>query len=391
MEDGGQASVLAEKETRLCAIAPGRINLIGEHIDYLGGEVMPAAIDRHIVIEAEPHAEPWCDIVAVVSGEERGGRIDFDDLSRFETPEERWLNYPLGVLALTREERGEIAGFSARITSDLPSGAGLSSSAALATSFSLLVDAFSGIERDLLDRAHLCQRAEHEFAGVPCGIMDQLAVGAGRADAVLRLNCETEQWSYVDLPPEWSLVIADTRVKHQLGDGEYRKRREDCDRILERLDRERFRDLSVGDLEQARDLLGDRLYRRARHVVTEMERVDRFGEALLSRDRQSIGQLLRGSHESLRDDYEVSCPELDALVEAAYEFGPERGLIGSRMTGGGFGGSTISLVARDSAESFRAHLGKNYREKFGRDLDCFITRSVDGASVGPLHPPNPQP
>ncbi len=389
MAEVGQASVLAKEDKKICAIAPGRINLIGEHIDYLGGDVMPVAIDRYIVVESELHSQPCCEIIAEISGEERTCRIDFTELSRFESPADQWINYMVGVLALTKEGGGKLRGFSARISSDLPTGAGLSSSAALTTAFSLIVDAAAGVDRSLLERALLCQRAEHEYAGVPCGIMDQLAVGAGKANSVLHLNCETEEWSYVDFPPDWALVIADTHVKHQLGDGEYRKRREDCEQILQELARNDFQSLAESELDEQKDRLGNRLYRRARHVVTEMKRVKRFVEALDSRDRESVGSLLLESHRSLRDDYEVSCPELDLLVDSAYKFGSERGLIGSRMTGGGFGGSTISLVERESAEKFQDHLRKNYREKLGRDLDCFITSSVDGASVGPSQPQHP--
>jgi len=376
----------ANLETTVWAVAPGRINLIGEHIDYLGGKVMPAAIDRHIAIEATPIFEDFCEVTTDFGGEERKGRIEFSDLRPRVAELEKWLNYFIGILHFTSEEGSRLSGFSARISSDLPPGAGLSSSAALETAFSLVLDSIAGVERTVLQRARLCQRAEHEFAGVPCGIMDQIAVGAGRAGTALCLDCDKEEWSEISLPSSWALLIADTGVQHSLGDGEYRKRREQCDRVLQILEADSFLEFTQEDLERNRDALGDLLFRRARHAVSEMERVDLLAEALEKQDAKSAGHYLRASHESLRDDYEVSCAELDALVDSAYEFGSERGLIGSRMTGGGFGGSTISLVEQDSAALLQEYLRKNYSEKFGRELNCFITRLVDGASVGPVQP-----
>lgn len=362
-------------------VAPGRVNLIGEHIDYVGGVVMPLAIDRHVRMRARVRPGDECRISTEISGEEKRGRIHYSDLSPRSEPGGAWLDYLVGVLALTRDEGAELPGLEVSIESDLSSGAGLSSSAALETAFSLALDTCAGLERTVLERARLCQRAEHEFAGVPCGIMDQLAVGAAREGTVLRLDCETGEWGHVKLPEDWSLVIADTGVKHALGDGEYRGRREDCEAVLERLGAKRFRDLAPEDIDAAAGKLGDRLHRRARHVVTEMARVRSFGEALEAADADLAGRLLLESHRSLRDDYEVSCRELDFLVEVAHSISPERGRIGSRMTGGGFGGSTISLVRRENAPEFRDELREKYREFFGRDLECFISRSVAGATV----------
>lgn len=381
MEECETATKRVDSGESIHVVAPGRVNLIGEHIDYLGGKVMPVAIDRHISIHAKAHELPSCEIVAEFPGQERKAQIDFSNLERLEKKEEVWLNYLIGVLKLTADSGKGLCGFSARISSTLPTGAGLSSSAALETAFSMVVDSFSGVERNVLERARLAQKAEHDFAGVPCGIMDQIAVGAGRADSAIVLDCAKEDWSYVELPSSWSLLIADTGVKHALGDGEYRKRRDQCGQILRILKSNSFLHLTAEMLEKHRDSLGDVLYRRARHVISEMKRVDDFERALEQWNADLAGACLRSSHDSLRDDYEVSCPELDALVDCAYEFGSERGLIGSRMTGGGFGGSTISLVEASAASNLERHLRKNYVEMFGRELDCFITRSVDGASV----------
>ncbi|MAS97042.1 MAG: galactokinase [Verrucomicrobiales bacterium] len=365
-------------------VAPGRINLIGEHIDYLDGEVMPVAIDRSIEIAASPAPAGECEIFPDGLGVGSPVRFSTDDLSRRTAPEESWLNYIVGVLHEYQSAGVQLPGFRAVISSTLPIGAGLSSSAALETGIALLVESFSEVEQDVVDRALICQRAEHEYAGVPCGIMDQLAVGAGREGQVLRLDCRNLSFSYYPVPDGVSILAADTGVKHALGDGEYKARREDCEEALRILGEDSFRGMDLGVIERNRDALGDRLYRRSLHAIGEMKRVADFAEALSAGDEEQLGALMKAGHESLRDNYEVSCPELDALVEAAYEFGPDRGLVGSRMTGGGFGGSTVSLVKTDSASNLKTFLEKRYREKFGRALNCFITSAVDGAHAVPV-------
>lgn len=363
------------------AVSPGRVNLIGEHVDYLGGLVMPVAIDRHLVIEAAPAEDGVFEIVPVEAGFGAAARFGPDELHRREAKEEAWLNYVVGVFALYREAGVEAPAFRAVIHGDLPAGAGLSASAALETATAMVVETLSGIEQETADRALLCQRAEHDYAGVPCGIMDQLAVGAGRADHALLLDCRDLAARHVPLPGDLVLIVADTGVKHALGDGEYRLRREQCELALSLLGRDSYRDLDPNRVEAGRGLLNELLYRRARHVVSEMARVERFARALEDGDLPSLGRLLREGHESLRDDFEVSCPELDCLVEAAYAFGADKGHVGTRMTGGGFGGSTISLVRRDSAEGLREHLAEAFAERFGRRLDAFATSAVDGARL----------
>ena len=362
-------------------LAPGRINLIGEHIDYLDGEVMPVAIDRHIQITAAPLAGQTCELFPVGLGLSHPVRLSFDDLSRRASSEEYWLNYVVGVLQGYRAAGIELNGFRAVIDSDLPVGAGLSSSAALETAIALLVESLSGVEQDVVDRALICQRAEHDFAGVPCGIMDQMAVGAGREGAVLRLDCQNLSYEYYPVPEGVCILAADTGVSHALADGEYRKRRSDCEEALRIMGKQSFRGIDPDVVESHRQELGDRLYRRSLHAVGEMRRVESFASALISDDRGRIGDLMLASHRSLRDNYEVSCPELDALVDAAYTFGADRGLVGSRMTGGGFGGSTVSLVRAESANDLKRHLEKTYHEMFGRELNCFITSASAGARV----------
>ena len=374
----------------MVAASPGRVNLIGEHIDYLDGWVLPVAIDRHLVIEAAPSDDGIFEILPVEAGFGDAVRFSREEIHRRESKGERWLNYILGVIAGYGEAGIEVPAFCATIRADLPAGAGLSASAALETATALVVEALTGIEQDVADRALLCQRAEHDYAGVPCGIMDQLAVGAGKSGHALLLDCRDLSMRQVPLPEDLVLLVTDTGVKHALGDGEYRARREQCELALSLLGADSFRDLDPARVEAGRGLLGETLHRRARHAVTEMERVGRFAKALEAGDREAIGTILREGHDSLRDDYEVSCAELDHLVDAAYEFGAERGHAGSRMTGGGFGGSTISLVAREAAEDLRQHLEDSFAARFGRRPDAFVTSAVDGARLFAVESsPNP--
>ena len=209
----------------------------------------------------------------------------------------------------------ELPGFNATIASDIPAGAGLSSSAALETATALVVSALSGADLSPVERALICQKAEHLYANVPCGIMDQLAVGCCVEGHALLLDCQDCSTQLVSIPDGTSVVVSDTRVKHALGDGEYRKRREDCKPLSASMQADSFRDLTIADLESSQDKLDERLFKRSRHAISEMERVGQFVTALEAVDETQMGSLLRESHNSLRDDFEVSCPELDLLVD----------------------------------------------------------------------------
>ncbi|MEM1297450.1 MAG: galactokinase, partial [Verrucomicrobiota bacterium] len=355
--------------------APGRVNLIGEHIDYLDGWVMPAAIDQRITVLAASDSSSGG--IEVWSAEQDAttytlATTEFEARTR---SEESWLNYLIGVFAAYAERGIKIPACRIGIFSTLPSGAGLSSSAALETATALLIEALTGFEISVGERALLCQKAEHECVGVPCGIMDQLTVGAGVENHVLRIDCRDLTVEPIPLPEDVCLVVADTGVKHALGDGEYRKRREDCEAALTILEADSFRDVSLESINQSCEELGDRLFRRAHHAVTEMLRVADFAEALNAGQFHELGRLMREGHNSLRDNFEVSCAELDALVDSGFEFGAERGHLGSRMTGGGFGGSTIHLVQGDAAPAFLDHLQLAYGVFFNRDLNCFVTHA----------------
>ncbi len=360
--------------------APGRINLIGEHIDYLNGLVMPAAIDRYVRMAVR---ENGTERITVWS-DGKSGSFGWQDLKPFKGAD-YWMNYIGGVVEMYRREGIEVRGFDAVITADLPVGAGLSSSAALETATAFAVETVAGVKVDPTRRAELCRAAEHEFAGVPCGIMDQIAVGFGQKDHALMVDCSDASISPVKIPAGISLLVSDTRVSHALGDGEYRKRSESCDEALLILEKPGWREVSREDLSKKESELGSSLFRRARHVISELNRVPAMKDALVKGDLESVSEIMKSGHESLRDDYEVSCRELDLLVKAAYEFGFENGRVGSRMTGGGFGGSTVTLVREDSAEALKAHLESRFRAEFGSEPNCFITPIADGASVNSIH------
>lgn len=357
------------------AVAPGRVNLIGDHIDYLGGAVLPMAIEAHLEILTAPATDGfafWSDALEAAP-------LRFDDLEPETAPERLWLNYPKGVLAGYHERGITPPPFQAAIYSAIPGGAGLSSSAALATACALAIEQLAGVELSVAERAKICQSAEHRYAGVPCGIMDQLAIGAGVEGCAVRIDCENLTTQAIHMPPNIAVVVADTGAKHSLADGQYAARRQDCEQALEILGKASFNEISPANLEQAKSQLDDRLYRRARHAVTEIARVDQFVNALGSGDFETLRSAMAASHQSLRDDFEVSCPELDCLVDAADNFGAQRGLVGARMTGGGFGGSTVNLVHRDAAPALIDRLRDAALAGYGGKITPFSTVPSSGA------------
>ncbi|MFM9091535.1 MAG: galactokinase, partial [Verrucomicrobiota bacterium] len=365
--------------------APGRVNLIGELVDYVGGLVLPVAIDRAIHAAAAPNGTSRLRLVSEVPGV-AAVEVPVDALGP-RAGADHWLNYVLGVLAQYRDRGWKVPGLDVLFAGDLPLGAGLSSSAALETATALLLEGLSGRGLDPIGRARLCQQAEHGHAGVPCGLMDQLAVGAGRAGHALLIACRDLRVTPVPLPPDWSIVVADTRVKHELADGEYRRRREDCEAAARALGVSTLRDANPELLAANAARLDERLARRARHAVTEIARVPAFVAAAAAGDAGAAGELLRASHLSLRDDFEVSCPELDALAEAAWRGGAALGVIGARMTGGGFGGATITLVRRGREAELARHLEVDFAGRFGHTPSVFVTRAAGAAEIlPPDHP-----
>jgi galactokinase len=359
--------------------APGRVNLIGEHTDYNDGFVMPVAIDRFVTVALTPRGDR-----SLVVGSTSYADVATIDLDRpGDGPLGRWSDYVRGVAAVLERRGRRLTGADMAITSDVPIGAGLSSSAALevAAGYALLDQAGHAIDRTALALA--CQEAEHLFAGMRCGVMDQFIACHGRAGHALMLDTRTLEMVWLPLPPEVAVIICNTMTKHALAatDG-YNDRRADCEggvrALATRLPGIRaLRDVTLDDLEANRDALSDRLFRRCRHVVTENARVRAAAAALQAGDLGAVGELMRASHASMRDDFEISTPEVDAMVESAMR---ARGTIGARMTGGGFGGCTINLVRAEHAAGFAADVRAHYLASTGLVPDVYTCVASDGAA-----------
>jgi galactokinase len=363
--------------------APGRVNLIGEHTDYNDGFVMPAAIDFYTWVALAPRS----DSKANVRSQSFGDGVSVD-LSASFAAAHNWSDYVLGVLDQIRHAGLPLTGADILIHGEVPMGAGLSSSAAIevATGLAVLETRHAGSRQaQSLDRtqlALLCQRAENEFVGMRCGIMDQFISCQGKHDHALLLDCRTLEFKLLPMPPEARMVICNTMVKHQHASGEYNQRRAACEegvRILKQhLPSIRaLRDVSLEQLDKYSDTIPGMVYRRCRHVITENDRVLQAASMLQTGDLKAFGILMGKSHASLRDDYEVSCRELDIMVELANR---QPGIYGARMTGGGFGGCTINLVAADEAEGFRESVAAAYQQATGLKPQIYISSAADGAS-----------
>jgi galactokinase len=346
--------------------APGRVNLVGEHTDYNLGLVVPMAIDLSCWIAAAPSEHTWLRVYSEQLG--AGSQWRVADIPNA-LPVGDWTDRIAGI-AWELSRRGvQLRGANVLIDSEVPLGGGLSSSAALGVALALAL----GGPRDPLELAQLTRAAEMDFAGVPCGIMDQFVSAHGQAGSAILLDCRSLAWRRVQLPGDIAVVTANSMVKHQLGDSAYRTRVEECREAARRLGIGSLRDAELGDLG---DLDGVSL-KRARHVVTENARVSRFVRAAGSADAVEMGRIATESHISLRDDYEVSCAELDFLVEAALRV---EGVFGARMTGGGFGGSTVNLVHPEAVGAFRATLASEYRKYNGLTPEIHVCLASEGAS-----------
>ncbi|HEX8337005.1 MAG TPA: galactokinase [Pyrinomonadaceae bacterium] len=359
--------------------APGRVNLIGEHTDYNGGFVLPMAIERETVAAAAAREDRMVRAYSAALDEESGFDLDRPNPPRRGV----WLDYVEGV-ARALESRGiRLSGADLLIDSDVPAGAGLSSSAALEISVGLALVRVSGREVDGVTLALAGQQAEHTYVGTLCGIMDQFVAALARERHALLIDCWSLEAEPVPLDTgEAAFVVADTRVKHELSSSEYNVRRAECARGVELL-RERLpgitqlRDVSSEDFRLHADVLPEPVLRRCRHVVTENERTLAAARALRAGDLAEMGRLMYESHNSLRDDYEVSSPELDVLVELARGLG---GVLGARMTGGGFGGSTVSLVRREALEGFERALSEGYERETGKRPAILVSEAGAGAA-----------
>jgi galactokinase len=362
--------------------APGRVNLIGEHTDYNGGFVLPAAIDRATAIAVSPRP----DQKLLLHAENLGSTIllDLNDLRVRSSA--TWSNYPAGVAHLLREQGLPLRGATMLIKGDIPRGAGLSSSAALEVASAYAFLSLSGLSLPDLDVVRLCQQAENEFVGVKCGIMDQYISACGREGHALKIDCRSLAAELVPFPPGVRLIVCETGVKRALATSAYNTRREECAAGVAVLSRhlpgiELLRDVSLDDFTALEGNLEPVIRKRCRHVVAENDRVERAVAALLSGNLEGFGQLLYASHESLRADYEVSCPELDAIVEIA---SPVPGVLGARMTGAGFGGSAICLAREAAVEPVIERLRSEYPRITGKTPQILACTFEDGVTVTPV-------
>ncbi|GII75800.1 galactokinase [Sphaerisporangium rufum] len=338
--------------------APGRVNLIGEHTDYNDGFVLPFAVPWGVTAAVAARGDDTLRLLSLQAGDgaDAGRPVELADLAAAEG----WARYVAGVLWAMREAGHPVRGADIVVDGDVPQGAGLSSSAALEVSVAAALNELAGLGLGRLDLALLAQRAENDFVGMPCGIMDQAASALSREGHALFMDCRSLATRAVPLDlaaAGLELLIIDTGVHHELADGQYARRRRDCESAAKRLGVDALRD--VTDLSGALSRLAGDERRRVRHVVTENHRVEALIGLLRAGAVREIGPLLNASHISLRDDYEVSCPELDVAVEAAVRGGAR----GARMTGGGFGGSAIALVAGERAGAVREEVERSYRER----------------------------
>jgi galactokinase len=366
---------------RWIAAAPGRVNVIGEHTDYNDGFVLPMAIERYTVIAAAPSPGGGARVQLRSSENDQPQIID---LSKPLHPfaKGNWANYPAGVLAGFVAKGILLDGFDAMIHSTVPMGGGLSSSAALEVATATLLEAMTGRTLEPVEKALLCQQAEHQYAGVPCGIMDQFISVMGRKDHLLLLDCRSRQTELVPMSdPSVALLVTNTNVKHELGSGEYAKRRAQCEAAAKALGVSSLRDATASALDQAKGRMEDVVFRRARHIIGEIARTTQAAQAIRDSRWPEVGQLMYASHNSLRDDYEVSCVELDAVVEIARGIGPQGGVYGCRMTGGGFGGCTVAIVNTNSIDAITKKIRADYQRKTGIEAALFVSRPAGGATV----------
>jgi galactokinase len=339
------------------------------------------AIERYAVMAAD--LAPASASPAVTIRDTQFNETATIDISKpVEKGQPKWSNYIRGVVAGFQQRGEKIPALDIAMISTVPLGGGLSSSAALEVCTATLLETVTGKKMDPVEKALLCQKAEHEFAGVPCGIMDQFISVMGRENHLLLLDCRSRMTELVPMSdPSVQLLIANTNVKHELGSGEYAKRRAQCEAAAKILGVSSLRDVTGAALEEAKDKMDPVVYRRARHVIGEIERTLHAAEGIRASNWPTVGQLMYASHASLRDDYEVSCDELDAIVEIAGNIGVKGGVWGCRMTGGGFGGCAVALVKTDAVDAISKKIAADYKKKTGIEATIFVSRPASGATV----------
>ncbi len=355
--------------------------MIGDHTDYSGGLVLPMAIDRHTVIAAAPAPAGAARRLRLYSTSvDQAVEIPLDAPPVAGEP--RWANYPRGVVAGFIARGRALPSLDALVISGVPLGGGLSGSAAFEVATATLLEAALGEHMDAFEKARLCREAEHEYARVPCGIMDQLISTLGNESGALLIDCRTGDTRPVPFAdPSISLLIANSEVRHSLGAGAYAERKSACVDAAHKLGVAELGQATLAMVNAAEGKLGPVLHRRARHVVTENERTRAAADALGKGNWRAAGALMYESHRSLSEDFEVSSPELDTLVQLARDIGEGGGVFGARMTGGGFGGCTVTLIASDRAGQVGARLAEQYQQRHGRPLTWFIAKPARGAHV----------
>jgi galactokinase len=365
---------------RWIAAAPGRVNVIGEHTDYNDGFVLPMAIEFYTIMAADQRPDGRGVITFRSTSQTDAAVIDLSQPVKPAAP--KWGNYPRGVVAGFLARGVKLGGLDVLLHSTVPLGSGLSSSAALEVATATLLEAVTGKTFDPVEKALLAQKAEHDFAGVPCGIMDQFISALGREGHLLLLDCRTRKTELVPMSdPSVALLVINTNVKHELSGGEYAERRAQCEEAAAKLGVKSLRDVTAEQLEQNKGKLSEVIYRRARHVIGEIERTTHAAEGIRASSWPSVGNLMYASHYSLKDDYEVSCAELDAVVEIAEDIGAKGGVYGCRMTGGGFGGCCVALVKASAVESVSKTIAAEYKKKTGIDATIFSSRPAAGATI----------
>jgi galactokinase len=361
--------------------APGRVNLIGEHTDYNDGFVFPMAIEPQLLIVCRGRSDS---LVRVASTAFEGEIAEFNVDEKIERGQPKWANYNKGVAAELIAAGITVPGMDALMANTLPVGGGLSSSAAILVGSAVAFLTIAGLTVSLDRLALIAQRAEHEYALMPSGIMDQTIVASGKVNHAMLLDCRDNAKSFVPIDSkELRVAIVNTMIRHELSTGEYAQRRKQCETAVAYFKKENpgikaLRDVKVEQVEAAKKDLGDLIYRRAKHVVTEIARTTQAAALLNKRRYEEFGDLMAASHASLRDDYEVSCKELDFLAEEAPKV---KGVYGARMTGGGFGGCIVALTQPRAVAALSEHLKRVYQDQFKLDPAIYVTTATAGASV----------
>lgn len=368
-------------KTPLIVSSPGRINLIGEHTDYNNGFVMPAAIDKRIIYGVALNNTQVCNAHAVYKNETVS--FSLDDVK----PTPGWINYLLGVVNQLQERGYNVPGFDVVIDGDIPVGAGMSSSAAVEGGLVMALNELMGLNLSRIEMALIGQKAEHTFPGVMCGIMDQFANLHGKKDQVIMLDCRSLEYKYFPFAfPDYKIVLCNTMVHHSLASSEYNVRRQQCETgvaAIQALYPEvaSLRDATMEQLNEVREQIGAEVYQRCEFVIEEIARVPKAGALLQQGDLAQFGRLMYETHEGLSKAYNVSCPELDVMVELA-KHRPE--VAGARMMGGGFGGCTINLVKAEHVPDFVEYMATHYQKETGKKPEIYVTTIQEGTTVEPV-------